>query len=241
MAVPASHQYPGAPGVAIVRSVNASPPPRKEPDQIESLISSSIFEVPSHARAIIVFVHGDECGYSSPRNRFVARSLLRQGFAVLLPQLVDGDDEEDGPASNVGCDGILRKAEMLKRIIDWLARHPGTGNLRIGLFGGRDGAAAAMIAAAARPDRVHAIVSRGGRPDLAEDWLHDVVAPTLMIVGSKDRTHLDHNRKACQRMRIRPMLEVIDGANHLFGEPGKLDQVASISSVWFHRNLALCG
>ena len=119
--------------------------------------------------------------------------------------------------------------------------NPATSGLRIGLFGGRTGAAAAMIAAALRPAQVHAVISRGGRPDLADELLMEVKAPTLMIVGSNDHTHIDHNRKAGEKMLGTSMLEVVIGASHLFGEPGKIEQVASISYQWFQRNLALCG
>ena len=205
------------------------------------MIINGVLQVPSNAKSIIVFAHGTDSNNLSPRNRLVARSLLQRGFAVLLPRLTDGYDDEFDPADEFDQDEIGQTATRLTAIIDWLARNPTTKDLKIGLFGGRDGAAATMIAAARRPENVRAIVSRGGRPDLAEDLLAEVMAPTLMIVGSNDHAHIEHNRKAGEKMWPKPMLELIQGATHLFGEPGKLEQVASMSYLWFQRNLAKCG
>jgi dienelactone hydrolase len=210
--------------------------------QAESMILRGILQIPPGAKSIVVFAHGIDSSNLSPRNRLVARILLQRGFAVLLPDLTDDDDDNDcTPAPASDREEIQRTAVRLTAVIDWLAANPATGGLRIGLFGGRTGAAAAMIAAALRPEQVHAVISRGGRPDLAEELLGEVKAPTLMIVGSNDRAHLDHNREAGEKMNGRPMLEVVIGASHLFGEPGKIEQVASISYQWFHRNLAMCG
>jgi dienelactone hydrolase len=205
------------------------------------MISNGILEIPPNARSIIVFAHGIDSSLVSPRNRLVARSLLQRGFAVLLPDLTTGSGDGVEATASHDREDIFRTASCLTAIIDWLAVNPATSALRIGLFGGRTGAASAMIAAARRPVEVHAVVSRGGRPDLADELLHDVLAPTLMIVGSKDAAHIDHNRKAGERMRDKPMLELIQGATHLFGEPGKLEQVASMSCCWYQRNLAKCG
>ena len=223
------------------RPVNATISLSQDPAVAETMIRKGILEIPSKARAIIVFAHGTDSSNLSPRNRVVARSLFQRGFGILLPRLIDDTDEDFGWVPEFAQDEILVKAERLAAIIDWLALNPRTKDLRIGLFGGRDGAAAAMIAAARRPSKVRAIVSRGGRPDLAEEVLSEILPPTLMIVGSNDRAHLDHHRKAVDKMRPKPMLEVIQGATHLFGEPGKMEQVASISSLWFQRNLAMCG
>ena len=137
--------------------------------------------------------------------------------------------------------GILKTANRLSGIIDSLSTKPDTRGLRIGLFGARSGAAVAMIAAALRPTQVHAVMSRGGRLDLAHEMLADVQAPTLMLVGSKDHAVIDHNHKAGEKMQCKPMIELIQGASHLFGEPGKIEQVASISYLWFQRTLAMCG
>jgi len=220
-------------------AVNASPPLPLVDFKCPPVSTHGILEIPDNARFIIVFAHGADSSNRSPRNRLVARALLQRGFAVLLPDLSDaGSDAPDSVLSNVQ-QGITRIAMRLTSVIDWLASDPATKGLRIGLFGGRTGAAAAMIAAALRPKKVHAVVSRGGRPDLAAEALRDVEAPTLMIVGSKDRAHLAHNCRAKEKMRRVPMLEVIHGANHLFGEPGKLEQVAFITFLWFQYNLAL--
>ncbi|MEO8617707.1 MAG: dienelactone hydrolase family protein [Luteolibacter sp.] len=197
--------------------------------------------MPASAKSIIIFAHGAGSSSHSPRNRLVARSLFQRGFAILLPNLVDEteDSDETSPQGEKHC--VSQIAIRLSATIDWLIANPKTSKLDIGLFGSRTGAGAAMIAAALRPKNVHAIISRGGRPDLADEHLQQVLAPTLMIVGSKDHTHIDHNRKASEKMRGKPMLELIPGASHLFGEPGKLEQVASMSNLWFQRTLALCG
>ena len=205
------------------------------------MILRGVLEIPANARAIIVFAHGHDSNNLSPRNRLVARSLLQRGFAILQPDLTGEAGDRSDPAPRHDRGGILQTANRLVAVIDWLTANPATSGLRIGLFGARSGAAAAMIAAALRPCKVHTVICRGGRPDLADDLLPEVQAPTLMLVGSKDKTVIDHNRQASARMRRKPMLELIQGASHLFGEPGKLEQVASISYLWFQRNLALCG
>ena len=207
--------------------------------QTTPVVTHGFLEIPAKARGIIIFAHDTDSDNLSPRNRLVARALVRRGFAVMLPDLSDPPtDGHDRVLGNLQQE-ILRTARRLTGVIDGLASNPATQGLRIGLFGGRNGAAAAMIAAARRPKKVLAVVSRGGRPDLAAELLQDVQAPTLMIVGSKDHTHIDHNRIAKEKMRRAPMLELIHGANHLFGEPGKLEQVAFISFLWFQHNLAL--
>ena len=198
-------------------------------------------EIPPNARSIIIFAHGAGSNRLSPRNRLVARSLFFRGFGVMLPDLID--DTDDGSETSCPQDRqcVDQIAGRLSAAIDWLAENPQTRKLDIGLFGSRMGAGAAMIAAALRPKNVRAIISRGGRPDLADELLKEVLAPTLMIVGSKDHDHIAHNRNAGDKMRGKPMLELVQGASHLFGEPGKLDQVASMSTLWFQRTLAKCG
>lgn len=200
-----------------------------------------IIAIPQNAESIVVFAHGLDSNHLNPRNRLVARSLLQRGIAILLPELGDDADDANDPCPPPECGEVARTAGRLTAIIDWLAENIETRNLAIGLFGGRTGAGAALMAAALRPEKVHAVVSRGGRPDLADDFLQEVQAPTLMIVGSQDERHIRINRCAGEKMKGRPMLELIQGASHLFGEPGKLEQVASISYQWFHRNLAMCG
>ena len=225
----------------MVPTVNASPSLNPITSQADNMITRGILEIPADAKGIIIFAHGIDSSNRNPRNRLVARTLLQRGFGVLLPDLSDETEDDSEPAPANDLEEINRTAKRLTAIIDWLAENPVTSGLRIGLFGGRTGAAVTMIAAALRPNKVHAVISRGGRPDLADDLLAKVEAPTLMIVGSNDPAHIDHNRKACAKMRVRSMLELIPGANHLFGEPGKLELLASISCLWFQRNLAMCG
>lgn len=218
--------------------MNATLPPPPVDLQTTPSVTHGILEIPASARFIIVFAHGTESTNLSPRNRLVARALVQRGFAVLLPDLTDPPVDDHEPILANVQHGILRIAKRLTAVIDWLASNPATKGLRIGLFGSRNGAAAAMIAAARRPKKIHAVVSRGGRPDLAAGRLPAVQAPTLMIVGSKDCPHIEHNRKAKEKMLRAPMLELIHGATHFFGEPGKLEQVAFISFLWFQHNLA---
>lgn len=204
------------------------------------MIHRGILEIPADAQSIIVFAHGPGKSCLSPRNRLVARALLQKGFAVALPDLADPDEEIHDSGVPRDPEYIERIARRLTSVIDWLGENPKTRNLHIGLFGARTGAAAAMITAAQRPDAVRAVISRGGRPDLAADALEQVLAPTLMIVGAKDADHIRHNRRASEKMRGKPMLEVVQGANHYFSEPGMIERVALMSYLWFHRNLAIC-
>lgn len=215
------------------------------PPGIESppvkMIKRGILAIPKNAKSIIIFAHGPGKSCLSPRNRVVARSLLEKGFAVLLPDLADRYEKTPDPGTPQDPEYVNRIAARLTSVIDWVGKNRKTRKLCIGLFGARTGAAAAMIAAANRPDAVRTVISRGGRPDLAEEFLAQVLAPTLMIVGGKDRAHIAHNRHASERMRDKPMLELIQGANHLFTEPGMIEKVAFMSYLWFHRNLAMCG
>ena len=224
----------------MVPSMNATRPTSSIEIPAGNALLRGTLEIAANARNLIVFAHGLTSNNLSPRNRLVARSLLHRGFAVLLPDLTDTLELHAEPVPRHPGDSLLPIAKRLVSIIDWLDTHAATSGLRLGLFGAGSGAAAALIAAALRPARIHAVVSRGGRLDLADDLLAEVQAPTLMLVGSKDKALIDHNRDAVAKMRCKPMLEVIDGANHLFGEPGKLEQVASISCLWFKTTLARC-
>jgi dienelactone hydrolase len=221
--------------------VNAPPLASQVKIPVENHALRGILEIPDKARSIIVFAHGLDSHHLNPRNRLVARALFQRGFAILLPDLIDLATKNGKPLIPHDRHGILLTANHMISIIDWLATNPATRKLHIGLFGSRSGAAPAMIAAALRPARVHAVVSRGGRPDLAEDRLREVQAPTLLLVGSKDKSVIDHNRNAGAQMLRKPMIELIQGASHLFEEPGKLEQVASISYLWFHRTMSICG
>ena len=190
---------------------------------------------PSKPRAIVVFAHGSGSSRLSPRNVYVAEALNRFGFATLLFDLLTQDEEVD--RSNVFDIPLL--AERLIAALTWISAEPQTTKLRIGLFGASTGAAAALVAAAACGDRVSAVVSRGGRPELAASALDEVRAPTLLIVGANDPEVLVLNRKALARLAGPKELSIIPGASHLFSEPGALDAVVAEAGAWFARYLLL--
>jgi len=188
--------------------------------------------MPEAARGIVIFAHGSGSGRLSPRNNYVADALRGAGLATLLLDLLTPAEERD--RTNVFDIPLL--ASRLLLATDWAATHPDLARLRIGYFGASTGAGAALLAAS-REQRVAAVVSRGGRPDLAGDALAAVRAPTLLIVGSLDRQVLDLNRGALAAMRCERELAVVDGATHLFEEPGTLDQVVHLAMRWFLAHL----
>jgi putative phosphoribosyl transferase len=194
--------------------------------------------VPPQARAVVLFAHGSGSSRLSPRNRMVADRLNGIGLATVLTDLLTPDEERvDAVTAELRFDiGLL--ARRLTGIIDWMTEQPMLDSLPLGLFGASTGAAAALLAAAARPRRVRAVVSRGGRPDLAGDQLTGVSAPTLLIVGGRDPEVLDLNKAAARRLSGVHELWVVPGATHLFAEPGTLEQVASAAAEWFDRHLA---
>jgi putative phosphoribosyl transferase len=194
--------------------------------------------VPEGAGSIVLFAHGSGSGRHSPRNRSVARGLREAGHATLLIDLLTPDEEAvDLHSGQLRFDiGLL--AERLARTTDWLMENPETRDLRIGYFGASTGAGAALVAAAERPEAVGAVVSRGGRPDLASDALPLVKAPTLLIVGENDEPVMGMNREALERLGTEKRLEVVAGATHLFEEPGALEEVARLAAGWFARYLA---
>jgi pimeloyl-ACP methyl ester carboxylesterase len=191
--------------------------------------------VPERAAGIIMFAHGSGSSRFSPRNRFVAQTLQIRGFSTLLLDLLTPREEADDERTGLFRFDIQLLAGRLVGAVDWLAGQPLTSRLSLGLFGASTGAAAALIAAARRPENVGAVVSRGGRPDLAGAALPLVKAPTLFIVGSSDLDVLRLNRHALAQMRGNVVLELVPGATHLFEEPGALDQVADLASGWFAR------
>jgi putative phosphoribosyl transferase len=194
--------------------------------------------VPSDARGIVVFAHGSGSGRFSPRNRAVANVLVRAGLATLLMDLLTAEEEViDLRTRHLRFDVALLGRRVIATI-DWLAAGPTIGQLPVGCFGASTGAAAALIAAANRPQRVGAVVSRGGRPDLAGESLQRVTAPTLLIVGGNDLEVLRLNRQALQLLAGEARLEIVPGATHLFEEPGALDRVAQLARDWFLRHLA---
>jgi dienelactone hydrolase len=193
--------------------------------------------IPQNARGVVLFAHGSGSGRLSPRNRYVAALLNEAGLATLLVDLLTAEEEVVDMRTAHLRFNIDLLAERLIGATEWLAREPHTGGLRIGYFGASTGAAAALVAAAKRPDAVGAVVSRGGRPDLAGDALPLVRAPTLLIVGGNDHDVLALNRAALVQMRCERQLVIVPGATHLFEEPGALDEVARLARDWFLRYL----
>jgi len=194
-------------------------------------------QLPNHAAGVVVFAHGSGSSRHSTRNRFVARELQAAGLSTLLFDLLTPEEEAvDQHTANLRFD-IELLAERLVAATGWLGEDPSTSDLSVGYFGASTGAAAALVGAANLPDRVGAVVSRGGRPDLAGDALPRVRAPTLLIVGGRDLTVLDLNREAMARMRAETRLEIVPGAAHLFEEPGALEVVARLARDWFLHSL----
>jgi len=194
--------------------------------------------VPATANGVVVFAHGSGSSRHSPRNRYVANILNDGSLATLLIDLLTaGEQEVDRPTGQLRFD-IPFLANRLVAITQWLREQPQAANLKIGYFGASTGAGAALVAAAELPRLIHAVVSRGGRPDLAGDALHRVVAPTLAIVGGNDPKVLELNREALARMNCVKVLHVIPGASHLFEEPGALEEVAKLAHAWFAEKLS---
>ena len=194
--------------------------------------------VPPEALGLVLFAHGSGSSRHSPRNRFVAQILNHAGFATLLVDLLTSEEEElDRMTGHLRFD-IPLLADRLAGATDWLAQEEDLGTLKLGYFGASTGGAAALVAAADRPERVHAVVSRGGRPDLAGAALYRVQAPTLLIVGAHDPVVLTLNHSAMERLQNVYRLEVVPGATHLFEEPGKLEEVGRLAVGWFETYLA---
>jgi len=195
--------------------------------------------VPPMARGLIVFAHGAESSRSSPRNRHVARELEEAPLATLLLDLLSVEEEEADSQTGLLRFDVGMLAQRLVTATDWTLGEPRVVGLPIGYVGASTGAAAALVAATARPELVKAVVSRGGRPDLAGDALAALTAPTLLIVGSRDAPTLTLNREALAALHAEAQLEIIPGATHLFGEPGALDKVARLARGWFERYLTV--
>jgi putative phosphoribosyl transferase len=193
--------------------------------------------VPSAAQGIVAFAHGSGSGRKSPRNQFVAQVVQRAGLATMLLDLLTMDEEAIDVQSMALRFDIDLLVERLTGTVDWLSANSETRELRIGLFGASTGAAAALVTAARRPNLVRALVSRGGRPDLAADALASVHAPTLLIVGGNDLEVLRLNRAAYAGMTAERQLVVVPGATHLFQEPGTLGEVARLAADWFLAHL----
>jgi putative phosphoribosyl transferase len=191
--------------------------------------------VPKDARALVVFAHGSGSSRLSPRNMKVAEGLNGHGLATLLFDLLSEQEEED--RANVFDIGLL--STRLADAVAWLGREPVAAGYPIGLFGASTGAAAALVAAATLGGRIGAVVSRGGRPDLAGDFLDQICVPTLLIVGGIDSGVIGLNEEALARLRGPKALEIVPGASHLFPEPGTLDAVIDHAARWFTRYLTI--
>ena len=195
--------------------------------------------VPSRATGLVIFAHGSGSSRFSRRNRQVAEFLGDRGFATLLLDLLTAEEEAiDEETAEYRFD-IGRLGPRVSAAADWAETRADVGGLPIGCFGASTGAAAALIAAADRPATIAAVVSRGGRPDLAGDALARVEAPTLLIVGGYDEPVIDLNRDAMRQMHAHVELEIVPGATHLFEEPGTLDRVADLAAGWFTRYLRM--
>jgi putative phosphoribosyl transferase len=192
--------------------------------------------VPDGAAGLVVFAHGSGSSRLSPRNRQVAAALQERGLGTLLFDLLTPEEERIDRQTAALRFNIELLSARLVGVIDWVTSEPATGALPVGLFGASTGAAAALVAATARPELVSAVVSRGGRPDLAGPALPLVRAPTLLIVGGEDHVVLELNRRAQQQMRAETQLVVIPGATHLFEEPGAIEAVSELAADWFLRH-----
>ncbi len=192
-----------------------------------------VLAVPTPARGVVLFAHGSGSGRLSPRNRFVAEALQAGGLATLLIDLLAEDEAKD----RAKVFDIALLADRLLAASAWLAQEPATRRLALGYFGASTGAGAALQAAARAPERVAAVVSRGGRPDLAAPYLPRVTAPTLLIVGGHDEPVIRMNEEALALLRCQKDLMIVPGATHLFEEPGTLEQVAALARDWFVRYL----
>ena len=194
--------------------------------------------LPDRARGVVLFAHGSGSSRFSPRNRYVAGVLVQGGLGTLLMDLLTPQEEERDQRTRQHRFDIGLLAGRLVGALDWLAQAEDTADLRVGLFGASTGAAAALIAAAQQPAAVGAVVSRGGRPDLAGDALPHVQAPTLLIVGGADTPVIALNETARAQMRAETRLTILPGATHLFEEPGALEEVAHLARDWFQQHLA---
>ena len=193
--------------------------------------------LPAGGASLVIFAHGSGSSRFSPRNNMVADALNDAGIGTLLFDLLTADEHRVDEITREYRFDIDLLARRLVDALDWVTAQPKTQSLHLGLFGSSTGAAAALIAAAERPENVSAVVSRGGRPDLAGEALPRVDAATLMIVGGEDFQVIELNRAAAARMRCDPTLEIVPGATHLFEEPGTLEQVIALAIDWFHQTL----
>jgi putative phosphoribosyl transferase len=204
---------------------------------VGSVVVEGNLIIPSGAKGVVLFAHGSGSGRFSPRNQYVAKEFNKARIGTLLFDLLTSEEEEEDIVTAEYRFNIDLLAERLIGATEWLKNDPRTKNYTFGYFGASTGAAAALIAAAKLPKHVAAVVSRGGRPDLAAGYLPRVLAPTLLLVGSLDTEVIELNRQAMEQMSAEKKLVIIPGATHLFEETGKLEAVAKISIDWLSRYL----
>lgn len=195
--------------------------------------------VPERPTGLVVFAHGSGSSRFSRRNRLVAQSLENGGFATLLMDLLTRDEEQIDARTGEYRFDIPLLGHRVVAALDWADGEPAVADLPVACFGASTGAAAALIAAASRPDRVRAVISRGGRPDLAAEALPLVAAPTLLIVGEHDDVVIQLNRAAMRRMHAPVQLEIVPGATHVFEEPGALEIVSQLALRWCRRHVGV--
>lgn len=220
-------------------NVKASQPTatRETNISIDDVTLKALLCIPPSARGLVVFVHGSGSSRLSPRNQHVAAGLQSGKLATLLFDLLTPAEEEIDLQTSELRFNIRFLAQRVMQVMRWINEQPELARLSTGLFGASTGAAAALVAAADQPDSINAIVSRGGRPDLAGDALPRVLAPALFIVGANDPEVLTLNKRAIMRMRCPRELKIVPGATHLFEEPGTLEEVTSLARSWFEMHL----
>jgi dienelactone hydrolase len=213
----------------------------RQPDAAEHVVQVPIgaislegnLNLPAAPRGVVLFAHGSGSSRHSPRNRFVAGELNRRSIATLLIDLLTRDEDAIDRRTRELRFDIPLLAERLLGATDWLSQHPDTSRLALGYFGASTGAAAALIAAAEKTDAVRAVVSRGGRADMAEDSLPQVQAPALLIVGERDPQVISLNEQSLAQLQTTKRLAIVPQATHLFEEPGALESVADLAGDWF--------
>src|SRR5918994_3092693 len=205
--------------------------------QLDDATLEGHLAIPENSRGLVIFAHGSGSSRHSPRNRSVAKRLNETHLATLLFDLLTEEEQARDQASGQFRFNILLLARRLANVVDSMTTRSETAGMKIGLFGASTGAAAALITAAERVNEVGTVVSRGGRPDLALESLHQVTAPTLLIVGQLDHDVIELNQRAYAQLQTEKRLDIITGATHLFEEPGTLEAVADLATQWFARHL----